>query len=67
MTTYSYKITLTDSEAIMLEEALTMMIRHCEAMGGTAPFNSWLSSAREVQGRLHSDTVMTSYFRVDPD
>lgn len=30
MTTYAYRITLDDSESIMLEEALKMMIEHCD-------------------------------------
>jgi hypothetical protein len=66
MTTYRHKLTLSDSETIMLEEALEMMIRHCDseiAEGETAPFYSWLHSAREVKGRLHSDTELTSFFR----
>jgi hypothetical protein len=63
MTTYSYKITFTDSESIMLEEALEMMIRHCDseiAKGGSAPYYSWLHSAKEVKKRLHSDSQMMS-------
>ncbi len=63
MTAYSYRVTLSDSESIMLDEALKMMIQRCEAeiaMGGTAPFYSWLHSAKEVKGRLHSDTKMMS-------
>ena len=64
MTTYNYKITLTDSESIMLGEALKMMIERCEteiAKGGVAPFYSWLHSAKEVRGRLNSDTESRIY------
>lgn len=67
MTTYNYKITLTDSESIMLDEALKMMIERCEteiAKGGTAPFYSWLHSAKEVKDRMYSDSqiMSASYF-----
>lgn len=30
MTTYAYRIILEDSESIMFEEALKMMIEHCD-------------------------------------
>lgn len=63
MTTYRYTITLTDSESIMLEEALEMMIQRCNfeiTNGGTAPYYSWLHSAKEVKERLHSNSQMMS-------
>jgi hypothetical protein len=63
MTTYIHKIALSDSESIMIEEALEMVIGHCEseiAKGETAPFFSWLHSANEVKQRLYSDSQMMS-------
>ena len=63
MTTYSYKFTLSDSESIMLNEALKMMVERCNAeieKGEAAPYYSWLQSAKEVKQRLHNDTLMMS-------
>lgn len=63
MTTYQYKLTLSESETIMLDEALKMMIVRCEAeieRGSAAPFYSWLHSAKEVKDRMHSDSQMMS-------
>ena len=39
MTTYSYNLALDDSEAIMLKEALTQMIKQCDEQlkGGFRP------------------------------
>ena len=47
----------------MLDEALKMMVVRCEAeieKGGTAPYYSWLHSAKEVKGRMYSDSQMMS-------
>lgn len=63
MTTYRFKLTLTETETVMLDEALKMMIDRCEAeieKGGTAPFYSWLLSAKALKGRLYSDADLMS-------
>lgn len=63
MTTYSHKLTLSDGEIIVLEEALKMMIKRCESeitKGGAAPYHSWLYSAREIKRRLYSQSEMMS-------
>lgn len=52
MTSYNYKITLTDSGSIMLDEALKMMIERCEseiAKSGGAPYYSWLHSVKKLR------------------
>ena len=70
MTTYSFNLKLSETEAIMLQEALKMMMSHCETeieSGETAPFHAWLHSAREVNGRLfmHSEMTSTNSFSKD--
>ena len=64
MTTYSYTITLDDSEHIALEAALKLMIEHCEAMlskGAGAPFWAHRQSCQQISEKLHSATpLMTS-------
>lgn len=64
MTTYAYRITFDDSESIMLEEALKMMIEHCDEKlkaGAGAPWWSHQQSALAVLARLYKDTEMTSW------
>jgi len=63
MTTMSYKLSLNDSEMIMLEEALKMMIEKCEreiTLNPRAPFLAHLESAKALTARLHKNTVQTS-------
>ena len=63
MTTMSYKLSLNDSEMIMLEEALKMMIEKCEreiTLNPRAPFFAHLGSAKALSERLHKNTVQTS-------
>ena len=63
MTTYSYKLVLDDGEAIMMNIALEMMIKHCEDRlieKSEAPFHAWLASAKAVQSRMHLNTEMMS-------
>jgi hypothetical protein len=63
MTTYSYKLSLNDSEMIMLEEALKMMIEKCEweiTLNPRAPFLAHLGSAKALNARLNKDMVKTS-------
>jgi len=64
MTTYAYRITLNDSESIMLEAALELMIAHCEKKlkaGAGAPNWAHRHSARAVLARLYKDTELTSW------
>jgi hypothetical protein len=63
MTTYSYKLVLDDGEAIMMNAALEMMIKHCEDRlidKSEAPFHVWLASAKAVKSRMHLNTEMMS-------
>ena len=63
MTTYSYNLALDDSEAIMLKEALTQMIKQCDEQlkdGPVAPFWAHKNSAMAVLRRLFADTTQTS-------
>jgi hypothetical protein len=64
MTTYSYTLVLNDSEVIMLEAALKLMLKHCEwelSGGPKAPFWAWQHSAQNVMSRLHQNAQLTSY------
>jgi hypothetical protein len=64
MTTFSYTLVLNDSEVIMLEAALQMMLAHCKqklADGPEAPFIAWQISAENVLSRLHDDSHLTSH------
>ena len=63
MTTYSYKLVLDDGEAIMMNAALEMMIKHCEDRlidKSEAPFHVWLASAKAVKSRMYLNTEMMS-------
>ena len=63
MTTMSYKLSLNDSEKIMLEEALKMMIEKCEReinLNPRAPFLAHLGSAKALYARRHKDRIQTS-------
>jgi hypothetical protein len=60
MTTYSYTIILNDSEIIMLEAALKLMMTHCQEKldeGEKAPFWAHKKSAEDVLARLCDNTV----------
>jgi hypothetical protein len=64
MTSFSYTLVLSDSEIIMLQAALEMMIKHCDrelAGGPAAPFIAWQISASDVLARLHHDPQLRSY------
>lgn len=64
MTTYSYTLVLSDSEVIMLEAALQMMLAHCKQKlsdGPEAPFIAWERSAEHVLSRLHDNAQLTSF------
>ena len=63
MTTYSYSITVDDSEVIAVETALYMYLQHCEEQlsnGPCAPYWAHKQNVERVLGRLHSDVAMTS-------
>jgi hypothetical protein len=63
MTTYSFSLTLNDSEAVTVDAALRMYIRHCEeqlADGSLAPFWANKGSAEDVLVRLYRNTMMMS-------
>ncbi len=69
MTTFAYKIILDDSEAIMLEAALKMMIENCNKELALAksngespkpPFWSHKHTAERVLQKLHSNLLKTS-------
>lgn len=63
MTTFIYKITLNDSEAIMMKAALELMIKHCQEKldeGAGAPFWAHKHSAQNVLERLEDNTIQTS-------
>jgi ribosomal protein S20 len=63
MTTYSYGLTLSDSEVIMLDAALKLMIKTCEeniAKGDGAPNLAHKNSAENVLSRLHDNMNQTS-------
>ena len=63
MTTFIYKITLNDSEAIMMKAALELMIKHCQEKldeGARAPFWAHKDSAQNVLERLEDNSIQTS-------
>ena len=69
MTTFSYTLELNDSEVIMLEAALQMMVKHCQeklSAGPEAPFIAWQISAENVLSRLHDNARLTSYSTFSP-
>ncbi len=63
MTTFAYNITLNDSEAIMLQAALELMIKHCQEKldeGAGTPFWAHKHSAQNVLEKLYDNTIQTS-------
>ena len=63
MATYQHTITINDSESIMLESALKLMIEQCEmeiATSPRAPYYAHLESAKAVMDRLNDDMALTS-------
>mgnify|MGYP006078790125 FL=1 len=63
MTTYSYKIVLNDSEAIMLKAALELMMTHCQEKldsDAGAPYWAHKRSAQSVLNKLYANTIQTS-------
>ena len=69
MTNYAFKIILDDSEAVMIEAALKMMIEYCNKELALAkskgespkpPFWAHKESAESVLQKLHSNVTQTS-------
>lgn len=63
MTTFEYTITLDDSEAIMLEDALHLMIKHCQQKldeEAGAPYWAHRKSAQDVLSRLNGNITRIS-------
>jgi hypothetical protein len=63
MTTYSYTLTVDDSECIALEAALKLMIEHCEAQlkdGPCSPYGAHKQSCIKMLERLFDNARMTS-------
>ena len=64
MTTYSYKVTMNDSEIIMLKAALELMIKHCQQKideGEGAPYLAHKHSAQSVLGKLYDKTIQNKW------
>ena len=63
MTTYSYRLTLDDSDVIALSEAINRYIAVCKeelANGPKCPYWAHLRSLERISNRLCDDTTMTS-------
>jgi hypothetical protein len=61
MTTYSYQVTLDDSECIAVKEALERYRDFCESrLADGAPYWAHLRSIDDVLGRLLANAQMTS-------
>ena len=63
MTTYMYTLRLGDSEIIMLQSALKLMINHCEENlkdGPKAPYLADKQAALNVLDKLFEDTKQMS-------
>ena len=64
MTTYSYSLTIDDSQYLALEAALKVMIEHCESKlteGAGAPFWAHKKSCGEILEKLrNAQSTMTS-------
>lgn len=63
MTTFIYKLTLNDSEVIMMKAALELMIKHCQEKldeGARAPFWAHKESAQKILDKLYDNTFQTS-------
>ncbi len=64
MTTYSYSLTVNDSQFLALEASLKVMIEHCDlriSEGAGAPFWAHKKSCGEILEKLRSaETTLTS-------
>lgn len=70
MTTYSYTLVLNDTEMIALEQALHLMLTHCEHKLATepgAPYYAWRDSVKRMQARLYANARQTSGNQIDPE
>lgn len=66
MTTLSYKLTLNDTEAIALTEAIDFYARYCRQQltaGAQAPYWSHQDSLENIRNRLCGETTITSQYR----
>ena len=64
MTTFKFNIKVDDSEIIMLEYALELMMDHCREkieQGIVTPYKAHLRSAKDVQLRLKKNPENSSY------
>ena len=65
MTTLNYKLTLNDTEAIALKEAIDFYSMHCRqqlSAGPKAPYWSHQDSLEKIRERLYGDTTITSQY-----
>jgi len=63
MTTFQHKIYLNDSEVIMLQSALELMIKNCQNkldQGAGAPYWAHKQSAENILKKLFENTIQTS-------
>ena len=63
MTTYSYKIVLDDSESLLLEAALKLMMTQCQEKLDAGMGAHWLNkkhSAQSILDKLFKNTTQTS-------
>jgi hypothetical protein len=63
MTTFQHKIYLNDSEVIMLQSALELMIKNCQNkldQDAGAPYWAHKQSAENVLKKLFENTIQTS-------
>ena len=70
MTTFSYSLTLGDTECIAVGAALDLLIAHCDkelASSSGPPYFAWRNAAERVEGRLHANATHTSGSYTDPD
>ena len=64
MTSFSYHLDLSESEAIALRAALLQYLSNCESkinLGDTVPFTSHLQSTTEMLKRLEESATLTSW------
>lgn len=65
MTTYNYRLTLNDGEAMAIEAAIDFYLKHCEcrlSAGPKAPYWTHLRSLEGLRERLNSDATQTSTY-----
>jgi hypothetical protein len=63
MTSYTFTLVISESESIMLSEALKLMVQHCKdelSANPRAPYFVWKACAESVQARLYDNAVLRS-------